>query len=135
MKTAGEEYIRALEETFGIKSGEESATECAIKVESGGAALDIIARSDDAAAAMTLACPVADELPPDVEYSDMLDLLDISLGPLFGMPGVGRDPESGAIVLYAVFPFATVTQADFVDAVRAFIPRAAALAERLKKDV
>ena len=131
MKTVGEEYIRALEESFGIEHDGEGATECALKVERGGASLDILARCDDEAGVATLSCPVADELPPGFEYNDMLDLLDLSLGPLFGMPGIGRDPQSGAIVLYALFPLPSVSKAAFAEAARAFIVRAAAAVERL----
>ena len=80
---------------------------------------------------MELSAVVAAELPESAAYSDMLDLLGLALGPLFDAPGIGRDPESGAIVLYALLPFATTTPADFAEAVPQFLDRARGLADRL----
>ena len=76
----------------------------------------MIVRANDAAARMELSAVVAAELPESAAYSDMLDLLGLALGPLFDAPGIGRDPESGAIVLYALLPFATTTPTDFAEA-------------------
>ena len=80
---------------------------------------------------MEVTAAVADELPEGITYSDMLDLLDVAIGPLFDAPGIGREPESGAVILYAMMPFATATPADFAEAVQQFIELASAFSGRL----
>ena len=62
---------------------------------------------------------------------DMMDLLDTALGPLFDAPGIGRDPESGAIILYCILPFASTTPGEFAEAALQFIDLASAFASRL----
>ena len=128
MTNSSEEYFRALGEKFGfvVAPGDDGA--CFIAAEG---APGVIVRANDAALRMELSAVIAAELPEGVAYSDMLDLLGLSLGPLFDAPGIGRDPESGAIVLYALFPFPTTPPADFAEAVPQFLDRARRLADRL----
>lgn len=128
MTNSGEEYFRALGAQFGFEVAPGDDGACYIAAEG---APGVIVRANEAAARMELSAAVAAELPEGTGYSDMLDLLGLALGPLFDAPGIGRDPESGAIVLYALLPFATTTPADFAEAVPQFLDRARNVSERL----
>lgn len=128
MANGSEDYFRALGETFGFEVEPGDDGTCWIAAEG---APGVIVRANGGAERMELSSVVAAELPEGVAYSDMFDLLGLALGPLFDAPGIGRDPESGAIVLYALFPFAAATPADFAEAVPQFLDRARNIAERL----
>ena len=93
--------------------------------------IPIVIRDNVDARRIDLTAVVAPELPEDISYSEMMDLLDTALGPLFDAPGIGRDPESGAIVLYALVSLATTTPVEFVEAVKVFIDLAKTVSERL----
>ena len=81
---------------------------------------------------LTLAAPVAQELREDIGYAQMLDLLDLALGPLVGgSPAVGRDPVSGMLVAYVSHPYARVTEADWPDLFGRFVAFAKGIAEKL----
>ena len=60
----------------------------------------------------------------------MMDMLDTALGPLFDAPDIGRDPESGAIVLYVLVSHVTTTPAEFAEAVSAFTDLAKTVSDR-----
>lgn len=128
MANASEEYFKALGEQFGLEAAPGDDGACCIAAEG---APSVIVRANDAAARMELSAVVAAELPEGAAYSDILDLLGLALGPLFDVPGIGRDPESGAIVLYALLPFTTTTPADFAEAVPQFLDRARNVSDRL----
>ena len=128
MINSSEEYFQALGEQFGLEAVPGDDGTCCIAAEG---APGVIVRANDAAVRMELSAVIAAELPEGVAYSDMLDLLGLSLGPLFDAPGIGRDPESGAIVLYALLPFTTTTPADFAEAVPQFLDRARNVSDRL----
>ena len=128
MTNGSEEYFQALGGQFGFEVEPGADGTCFIAAEE---APGVIVRANEAAARMELSAVVAAELPEGAAYSDMLDLLGLALGPLFDAPGIGRDPESGAIVLYALFPFPTTTPADFAEAVPQFLDRARNVSDRL----
>ena len=128
MTTRSEEYFQALGAELGLDVQPDSEGACLVAVEGG---FGVTIRGNDEAGRMELSAVVADELPEVAGYPVVLDLLSMSLGPLFDAPGVGREPESGAIVMYALFPFETTTLADFAEAVPQFIDRARGLADRL----
>ena len=48
-----------------------------------------------------------------------------------GLPAVGRDPETGFLAAFALFPLATLSPAEFPDAFDKFAAFATALADRL----
>ena len=123
-----ESYFMALGESLGlnIKAGEDGS--CFIAVEG---TLPVIARANEEAQRMELTAAVASEMPEGAAWSDMLDLFGMALGPLFDSPGLGIEPESGAVVLYSLMPFATATPADFAEAVPQFLDLAWALSARL----
>lgn len=128
MTNRSEEYIQSLGEKLGFAvKPNENGTCLVTKGESPG----VVVRANDESERMELSAAIAPDLPEGVAYSDMQDLLGMSLGPLFDAPGIGREPESGTIVMYALMPFATTTPADFADAVTQFLDRAQNLAERL----
>ena len=126
MTNRSDEYIQVLGEKLGfaVKPGENGT--CLVTK---GGSTGVVVRANDEAARMELSAAVAPDLPEGVAYSDMLDILGMSLGPLFDAPGIGREPESGTIVLYALMPFALTTPADFADAVTQFLDRAQNLAD------
>ena len=128
METRSEEYFQALGAGLGVDVRPNDDGTCLVAVDD---SFGVVMRGNEDAGRMEVSAVVADELPEGVEYSDMLDLLSLSLGPLFDAPGVGREPESGAIVMYALFPFEATTPADFAEAVPQFIDRARGLADRL----
>ncbi len=128
MTTRSEEYFQALGAGLGLDVQPDNDGLRQVAVDGG---FGVTIRGNDESGRMELSAVVADELPEGTGYSDMLDLLSMSLGPLFDAPGVGREPESGAIVLYALFPFETTTLADFTEAVPQFIDRVRGLADRL----
>lgn len=66
-------------------------------------AVDIRANEDDGT--LTLSSVIREELPDPITYSTVLDLLALALDPAhFGgnSPVVGRDDESGFVVMYEV---------------------------------
>jgi hypothetical protein len=128
MANSSEEYFQALGEQFGLEATPGDDGACCIVAEG---APGVIVRANDAATRMELSAVVAAELPEGAAYSDILDLLGLALGPLFDAPGIGRDPESGAIILYALLPFTTTTPADFAEAVPQFLDRARNVSDRL----
>ncbi len=93
--------------------------------------IPIVIRSNEDAKRIDVTAVVAPELPEGVSYSAMMDMLDTALGPLFDAPGIGRDPESGAIVLYMLVSFATNTPAEFAESVRAFMDLSKTVSDRL----
>lgn len=128
MANGSEEYFRALGEQFGFEVAPGDDGTCYVAAEESPG---VVVRANEGAERMELSTVVAAELPEGTAYSDMLDLLALALGPLFDAPGLGRDPESGALVLYALLPFATTTPADFAEAVPQFLDRARNVSERL----
>ena len=128
MNTRSEEYFQALGAGMGVDIRPNDDGSYLVVVDD---SFGVVMRGNEDAGRMEVSTVVADELPEGVGYPDMLDLLSLSLGPLFDAPGVGREPESGAIVMFALFPFEATTPADFAEAVPQFIDRARGLADRL----
>jgi hypothetical protein len=91
---------------FGAKLGLDLAFdadgECRLEL-ANLAAVDIRANEDDGT--LTLSAVVREELPDPMNYSTVLDLLALALDPARrggNSPVVGRDDESGLVVLYEV---------------------------------
>ena len=96
----------------------------------GDLAVDV-ARNDEEGR-LTLAAPVAPELKEDIGYAQVLDLLDLALGPLVGeSPAVGRDPVSGMLVAYVSLSYAHLTEATWPDKLGRFVAFAKGVAETL----
>ena len=90
-----------------------------------------VTRHDDECR-LTIATPVAAELREDVGYAQMLDLLDLALGPLLGdTPAVGRDPVSGTLVAYVSVPYVRITESEWPDIFGRFVAFARGIAEKL----
>jgi hypothetical protein len=121
-------YFMALGESLGldIKPGDEGS--CLIAVDD---AMPVIARANNDAQRMELTAAIATEMPEGAAWSDILDLFGMALGPLFDSPGIGIEPESGAVVLYSLLPFVSVSPADFAEAVPQFLDLARTLSARL----
>lgn len=60
------------------------------------------------------------------------DLLDLGFGMMQeGLPAVGRDPQTGFIAAFAIYPCARLNPAEFPDSFVKFVVFAARIAERL----
>lgn len=90
-----------------------------------------VARNDEEGR-LTLAAPVAQELREDIGYAQVLELLDLALGPLFGgTPAVGRDPVSGLLIAYASISYVHVSEAEWPEILGQFVAFAKGIAEKL----
>ena len=88
--------------------------------------------NDDELDRLVVSALVADDLPDAPSRKLMTDLLDLGFGMMHeGLPAVGRDPETGFIAAFAVYPCSRLVAAEFPDAFTKFVSFAARLAERL----
>ena len=89
-------------------------------------------RHDEARDRLVVSALVADDLPPAPSRQLVCDLLDLGFGMMEdGLPAVARDPETGFLAAFAIFPLATLSPAEFPDAFDKFAAFATALADRL----
>ena len=89
---------------------------------------------DAALERLVVSALVADDLPPAPSRQLVCDLLNLGFGMMLegsGSPAVARDPETGFIAAFAVFPLATLSPAEFPEAFDKFAAFATALADRL----
>jgi hypothetical protein len=92
-------------------------------------------RRDDALDRMVVSALVADDLPETPSRQLAADLLDLGFGMMNeGLPAVGRDPETGFLAAFAVFPYSRLVAAEFPDAFEKFAAFAMRLAERLEAE-
>lgn len=111
------EYLQILGEHLGMElDGAEG--ECHLMV---GESCPVNIVANTARETIDLSSMVAAELDEDLGYDVLLDLLNAGLGPLLDRPGVGRDPESGAIMLYAIVSPLTVTPTEFTELFDRFV--------------
>ena len=89
-------------------------------------------RHDEARDRLVASALVADDLPAAPSRQLVCDLLDLGFGMMEdGLPAVARDPETGFLAAFAIFPLATLSPAEFPDAFDKFAAFATALADRL----
>ena len=87
---------------------------------------------DAALERLVVSALVADDLPPAPSRQLVCDLLNLGFGMMLeGSPAVARDPETGFLAAFAIFPLATLSPAEFPDAFDKFVSFATALADRL----
>ena len=87
---------------------------------------------DAALERLVVSALVADDLPPAPSRQLVCDLLNLGFGMMEdGLPAVARDPETGFLAAFAIFPLATLSPAEFPDAFDKFVSFATALADRL----
>ena len=87
---------------------------------------------DAALERLVVSALVADDLPPAPSRQLVCDLLNLGFGMMLeGSPAVARDPETGFLAAFAIFPLATLSPAEFPDAFDKFAAFATALADRL----
>ena len=89
---------------------------------------------DAALERLVVSALVADDLPPAPSRQLVCDLLNLGFGMMLegsGSPAVARDPETGFIAAFAIFPLATLSPAEFPEAFDRFAAFATALADRL----
>ena len=88
--------------------------------------------NDDELDRLVVSALVADDLPEAPSRKLMTDLLDLGFGMMHeGLPAVGRDPETGFIAAFAVYPCSRLVAAEFPDSFMKFVSFASRLAERL----
>ena len=86
---------------------------------------------DEALERLVVSALVADDLPPAPSRQLVCDLLNLGFGMMLeGSPAVARDPETGFLAAFAIFPLATLSPAEFPDAFDKFAAFATALADR-----
>ena len=89
-------------------------------------------RHDEARDRLVASALVADDLPAAPSRQLVCDLLDLGFGMMEdGLPAVARDPETGFLAAFAIFPLATLSPAEFPDAFDKFVAFATSLADRL----
>ena len=90
---------------------------------------------DDALDRMVVSALVADDLPDAPSRQLTADLLNLGFGMMHeGLPAVGRDPETGFVAAFAVFPCSRLVAAEFPDAFEKFVAFAMRLADRLEAE-
>ena len=90
---------------------------------------------DDALDRMVVSALVADDLPDAPSRQLTVDLLNLGFGMMHeGLPAVGRDPETGFVAAFEVFPCSRLVAAEFPDAFEKFVAFAMRLAERLEAE-
>ena len=104
---------------FGVKLGLDLAFDedgaCRLEVAQ-LVAVDIRANKDDGA--LTLSAVVREELPDPLSYVTVLDLLALALDPARSggnAPVVGRDDESGFVVMYEVVTPSVLNRKPLID--------------------
>ena len=87
---------------------------------------------DDALDRLVVSALVADDLPAEPSRRLVEDLLNLGFGMMHeGLPAVGRDPETGFIAAFVVYPCSRLVAAEFPDSFMKFVSFASRLAERL----
>ena len=96
-------YLESLGKAMGLSLKYDENNVCEIIVNSNDV-VDVVANSEDHN--LILSTVIAPDLPDPVSYSVVIDLMDLALGPVLtrggNCPVVGRDPETGMLVLYQV---------------------------------
>ena len=88
--------------------------------------------NDDELDRLVVSALVADDLPDAPSRKLTTDLLDLGFGMMHeGLPAVGRDPETGFIAAFVVYPCSRLVAAEFPDSFMKFVSFASRLAERL----
>ena len=91
--------------------------------------------NDDELDRLVVSALVADDLPDAPSRKLTTDLLDLGFGMMHeGLPAVGRDPETGFIAAFVVYPCSRLVAAEFPDSFTKFASFASRLAERLESE-
>ena len=78
---------------------------------------------------------VADDLPDAPSRQLTADLLNLGFGMMHeGLPAVGRDPETGFLAAFAVYPCSRLVAAEFPGSFEKFVSFAMRLADRLEAE-
>lgn len=91
--------------------------------------------NDDVLDRLVVSALVADDLPDAPSRKLTTDLLDLGFGMMHeGLPAVGRDPETGFIAAFVVYPCSRLVAAEFPGSFTKFASFAIRLAERLESE-
>jgi len=122
-----EDALAALADHLGLPLGFDEDT-CAFNI--GGQPFSVSRR--DEPRTLVLAALVADDLPESPGRKLVCDLLDLGFGMLGkGLPFAARDPETGFLSVFALFPCETLVAAELPDDFDKFAAFAMAVAERI----
>ena len=90
---------------------------------------------DDALDRFVVSALVADDLPAEPSRRLVEDLLNLGFGMMHeGLPAVGRDPDTGFLAAFAVYPCSRFVAAEFPDSFTKFVAFASSLADRLEAE-
>ena len=90
---------------------------------------------DDELDRLVVSALVADDLPAEPSRQLIADLLNLGFGMMHeGLPAVGRDPETGFIAAFAIYPCSRLVAAEFPDSFTKFVSFASSLADRLESE-
>ena len=122
-----EDALAALSDHLGLPLGFDDDT-CSLYLDGQPFTL----RREDEADRLVLTALVADDLPDPPGRALVCDLLNLGFAMLQGgQPAVARDPDTGFIAAFAVFPCATLVAAEFPEAFEKFAAFATALSDRI----
>ncbi|MBP5790771.1 MAG: CesT family type III secretion system chaperone [Kiritimatiellae bacterium] len=90
---------------------------------------------DDEQDRLVVSALVADDLPDAPSRQLTADILNLGFGMMLeGLPAVGRDPETGFLAAFTLYPCSRLVAAEFPDSFTQFVSFAARLAERLEAE-
>lgn len=125
-----EDALGALSARLGIPLEFRDGT-CEVAI--GGQPFSIV--RDDALDRLVVSALVADDLPDAPSRQLTADLLDLGFGMMHeGLPAVGRDPETGFLAAFAVYPCSRLVAAEFPGSFEKFVSFAMRLADRLEAE-
>ena len=130
MAGTSEDALGALSERLGMPLEFRDGS-CVLNI--GGQPFTITA--DDELDRLVVSALVADDLPDAPSRQLTVDLLNLGFGMMHeGLPAVGRDPETGFLAAFAVYPCSRLVAAEFPDSFTRFVSFASRLAERLETE-
>ena len=92
-------------------------------------------RRDGPGDRLVVSALVADDLPDAPSRQLTADLLNLGFGMMHeGLPAVGRDPETGFLAAFAVYPCSRLVAAEFPGSFEKFVSFAMRLADRLEAE-
>lgn len=122
------ELLAGLSERLGIELVPDESGNCSIVFED---RYSITLRYDEQRDAFLLLGVVADDLPEDLSRAAALEIMELALGcALEGVPGIGRDSESGLIVASLTMYAANTTVDELAEAFSKFVEFQVLMTER-----
>ena len=113
------DLLAGLSERLGVDLAPDETGSCNLTVEE---RYSVSLSFDDNRQTLQMIGVVAEDLPDELDYTLLLDILDYSYGAaMTGAPAIGRDSESGLILACLSQPVANLTMDDIVEIFGRFI--------------